>query len=113
MVSFRSSGVVVSEGAGNVPARALSAAITQHANRPAVRRLHTAVIAVLVRGIAAPGASIRNSRGADGASGSMQERFNVYGRDGLPCPRCGTPIAKIRIAGRGTHFCPRCTRRPR
>lgn len=80
---------------------------------PAVRRLHAAVIAVLERGIAAQGASIRNYRGADGASGSMQERFNVYGRDGLPCPRCGTPIAKIRIAGRGTHFCPRCTRRPR
>jgi formamidopyrimidine-DNA glycosylase len=80
---------------------------------PAVRRLHAAVIAVLERGIAAQGASIRNYRGADGASGSMQERFNVYGRDGLPCPRCGTPIAKIRLAGRGTHFCPRCTRRPR
>ena len=80
---------------------------------PAVRRLHAAVIAVLERGIAAQGASIRNYRGADGASGSMQERFNVYGRDGLPCPRCGTPIAKIWIAGRGTHFCPRCTRRPR
>jgi formamidopyrimidine-DNA glycosylase len=80
---------------------------------PAVRRLHAAVIAVLKRGIAAQGASIRNYRGADGASGSMQERFNVYGRDGLPCPRCGTPIAKMWIAGRGTHFCPRCTRRPR
>jgi formamidopyrimidine-DNA glycosylase len=80
---------------------------------PAVRRLHAAVSAVLERGIAAQGASIRNYRGADGASGSMQERFNVYGRDGLPCPRCGTPIAKIRVAGRGTHFCPRCTRRPR
>jgi formamidopyrimidine-DNA glycosylase len=80
---------------------------------PAVRRLHAAVIAVLERGIAAQGASIRNYRGADGASGSMQERFNVYGRDGLPCPRCGTPIAKIKVAGRGTHFCPRCTRRPR
>ncbi|HEU0193228.1 MAG TPA: bifunctional DNA-formamidopyrimidine glycosylase/DNA-(apurinic or apyrimidinic site) lyase [Gaiellales bacterium] len=80
---------------------------------PAVRRLHDAVIAVLERGIAAQGASIRNYRGADGASGSMQERFAVYGRDGLPCLRCGTPIAKIRVAGRGTHFCPRCTRRPR
>jgi len=85
----------------------------QRLDMPAVRRLHAAVIAVLERGIAAQGASIRNYRGADGASGSMQERFNVYGRDGLPCPRCGTPIAKIRVAGRGTHFCPRCTRRPR
>jgi formamidopyrimidine-DNA glycosylase len=77
------------------------------------RRLHAAVVAVLERGIAAQGASIRDYRGVDGQAGSMQERFNAYDRDGEPCPRCGTPIAKIRVAQRGTHFCPRCTRRPR
>jgi formamidopyrimidine-DNA glycosylase len=77
------------------------------------RRLHAAVVAVLERGIAAQGASIRDYRGVEGQAGSMQERFNAYDRDGEPCPRCGTPIAKIRVAGRGTHFCPRCTRRPR
>ena len=79
---------------------------------PRSSALHAAVIAVLERGIAAQGATIRDYRGADGAGGSMQERFNVYGREGEPCPRCGTPIAKIRVAGRGTHFCPHCTRRP-
>jgi formamidopyrimidine-DNA glycosylase len=42
----------------------------------------------------------------------MQERFNAYDRDGEPCPRCGTPIEKIRVAQRGTHLCPRCTRLP-
>ena len=77
------------------------------------RRLHDATVAVLRRGIAAQGASIRDYRGVDGQSGSMQERFNAYDRDGQPCPRCGTPIVKIRVAQRGTHFCPRCTRRPR
>jgi formamidopyrimidine-DNA glycosylase len=49
----------------------------------------------------------------DGVAGSMQERFNAYGREGEPCPRCGRPIRKIWVAQRGTHFCPRCTRAPR
>ena len=44
----------------------------------------------------------------DGGSGSMQHEFKVYGRDGEPCDRCGTPIAKTRVAGRGTWFCPVC-----
>jgi formamidopyrimidine-DNA glycosylase len=42
------------------------------------------------------------------AGGRMQERFRVYGRAGEPCRRCGTPIEKIRVAGRGTWYCPRC-----
>ncbi|MGN6379159.1 MAG: bifunctional DNA-formamidopyrimidine glycosylase/DNA-(apurinic or apyrimidinic site) lyase, partial [Gaiellales bacterium] len=77
------------------------------------RRLHDAVVAVLERGIAYQGASIRDYRGVDGAAGSMQERFNVYGREGEPCPRCGRPIRKIWVAQRGTHFCSHCTRLPR
>jgi formamidopyrimidine-DNA glycosylase len=76
-------------------------------------RLHDATVAVLERGIAAQGASIRDYRGVDGQAGSMQERFNAYDRDGEPCPRCGASIVKIRVAQRGTHFCPRCTRMPR
>jgi len=77
-----------------------------------VRRLHAAVVETLERGIAYQGASIRNYRGPDGTPGAMQERFNAYDRDGEPCPRCGTPIEKIRVAQRGTHLCPRCTRQP-
>jgi formamidopyrimidine-DNA glycosylase len=38
------------------------------------------------------------------------ERFRVYGREGEPCQRCGTPIDKIRVAGRGTWYCPSCQR---
>jgi formamidopyrimidine-DNA glycosylase len=75
-------------------------------------RLHEAVIEVLNRGIEAQGASIDTYRGVDGATGTMQERFNVFDRTGEPCPRCGTPISKIRVAQRGTHYCRTCTPRP-
>jgi formamidopyrimidine-DNA glycosylase len=40
--------------------------------------------------------------------GSMQHEFRVYGRGGEPCERCGTPISKIVVGGRGTSFCPTC-----
>jgi formamidopyrimidine-DNA glycosylase len=77
-----------------------------------VRRLQAAVVESLERGIDSRGASIRDYRDVDGERGAMQERFAVYGRTGEPCPRCGTPIEKIRVAQRGTHLCPRCTRPP-
>ena len=77
-----------------------------------VRRLHAAVVGALERGIDSRGASIRDYRDVDGERGEMQERFAVYARTGEPCPRCGTPIEKIRVAQRGTHLCPRCTRPP-
>jgi len=38
----------------------------------------------------------------------MQEEFRVYGRDDRPCQRCRATIAKTRVAGRGTWFCPSC-----
>jgi formamidopyrimidine-DNA glycosylase len=59
-------------------------------------------------GIARQGATLRDYRGADGAEGSMQTEFRVYGREGEPCPRCGHPIEKTRVAGRGTWYCPGC-----
>ena len=43
--------------------------------------------------------------------GEAQSEFKVYGRGGEPCDRCGTPIDKIRVAGRGTWYCPNCQRR--
>lgn len=46
---------------------------------------------------------------ADGTRGDYLEKFaKVFRRDGMPCPRCGTIIEKIRVAGRGTHICPEC-----
>jgi formamidopyrimidine-DNA glycosylase len=59
-------------------------------------------------GIKRQGATLRDYRGADGSPGSMQHEFRVYGREGEPCERCGTPIAKTRVAGRGTWYCPTC-----
>jgi formamidopyrimidine-DNA glycosylase len=75
--------------------------------------LREAVIEALQAGIDARGASIDDFRNADGARGSFQDRFAVYGRAGEPCPRCGRPIEKTRAAGRGTYFCARCQPKPR
>jgi formamidopyrimidine-DNA glycosylase len=76
-----------------------------------VATLHRGVRAALEAGVARQGATLRDYRTPDGARGSMQDEFNAYGRTGEPCPRCGTPIEKIRVAGRGTWYCPRCQRR--
>jgi formamidopyrimidine-DNA glycosylase len=59
-------------------------------------------------GIARQGATLRDYAQPDGTRGSMQHEFNVYGREGEPCDRCGTPIAKTRAGGRGTWYCPTC-----
>jgi formamidopyrimidine-DNA glycosylase len=75
-----------------------------------VEALHDAVIAALEAGIERQGATLRDYRQPNGAEGSMQHEFKVYGRAGEPCDRCGTPIDKIRVAGRGTWYCPRCQR---
>jgi formamidopyrimidine-DNA glycosylase len=73
-----------------------------------LRRLHRGIRAALEHGIARQGSTLRDYRLPDGASGSMQDEFRVYGRGGEPCDRCGTAIVKTRVAGRGTWFCPRC-----
>ena len=73
-----------------------------------VKALHRAVRRVLEQGIARQGSTLRDYRLPDGASGGMQHEFKVYGRGGEPCDRCGTPIDKIRVAGRGTWYCPAC-----
>jgi formamidopyrimidine-DNA glycosylase len=73
-----------------------------------VRAVRRGVRRALERGIARQGATLRDYRTPDGGSGSMQHEFNVYGREGEPCPRCGTPIEKTRAGGRGTWYCPTC-----
>jgi formamidopyrimidine-DNA glycosylase len=73
-------------------------------------RLTKAIRAALRAGIARQGASLRDYSQPDGRRGRAQERFRVYGRAGEPCPRCGTPIDKIRAGGRGTWYCPNCQR---
>ncbi|MGH3136613.1 MAG: bifunctional DNA-formamidopyrimidine glycosylase/DNA-(apurinic or apyrimidinic site) lyase [Gaiellaceae bacterium] len=75
-----------------------------------VARVHRAIRAALRAGIERQGSTLRDYATPDGSSGSMQDEFRVYGRDGEPCPRCRTTISKTRIGGRGTWFCPRCQR---
>ncbi len=76
----------------------------------ALRAIHRGVCRALETGIARQGATLRDYVTPEGAAGSMQDEFNVYGRAGEPCPRCGTPIEKIRAGGRGTWYCPSCQR---
>jgi len=73
-----------------------------------VRALHRGIRAALRMGIARQGATLRDYAQPDGTRGSMQHEFKVYGREGEPCDRCGTPIAKMRAGGRGTWYCPTC-----
>ena len=74
--------------------------------------LRKAIRKTLELGIARQGATLRDYRGPRGERGRMQLEFQVYGRAGESCPRCGTPIAKTRVAGRGTWYCPACQRPP-
>jgi formamidopyrimidine-DNA glycosylase len=73
-----------------------------------IRALRKGIRKALERGIARQGATLRDYRNPGGEPGRMQHEFHVYGRTGEPCDRCGTPIEKIRVAGRGTWFCPVC-----
>ena len=66
---------------------------------------------ILKLAIGRRGTTLRNYRSVDDRSGENQEHLNVYGRIGAPCLVCGTPIERIRIAGRSSHFCPRCQKR--
>lgn len=63
---------------------------------------------VLEEGLAHGGTTIINFVNASGKEGQNQENLNVYGREGMPCPVCGTPITYIKQGGRGTHYCRIC-----
>ena len=73
--------------------------------------LAAAIVAVLTGAVERGGTTLRNYRDSDGRAGGYQAALNVYGREGEPCPRCGAAIRKVRLGGRGTHFCPKCQRR--
>jgi len=69
-----------------------------------------AVRRVLMRSIAAGGSSISDYVQPDGQDGSYQETHYVYARTGEPCRRCKTPIRRVVIGQRSSHFCPSCQR---
>lgn len=71
-------------------------------------RLLQSIRVVLDRAIEYRGSSIRNYVGGSGLRGGFQDEFAAYGRTGKPCITCETPIQCVRLAGRSTHFCPRC-----
>lgn len=73
--------------------------------------LREAIVKVLTRAIERRGSSIRDYIGGSGLKGQFQDEFRVYGRTGEPCARCRTPIKRITLAGRSTHFCPKCQRK--
>lgn len=73
-----------------------------------IERLYHAIIDVLGRAVEAGGTTIRSYLNALGEAGTFQISLNVYGQTEKPCSRCGTPIKKIKVAQRGTHFCPKC-----
>jgi formamidopyrimidine-DNA glycosylase len=77
-------------------------------DRDELRRLHRAIRKALELGVARQGSTLTDYRLPDGTSGSMQKEFKAYGRADEPCDRCGTLLAKTRVGGRGTWFCPVC-----
>jgi formamidopyrimidine-DNA glycosylase len=76
--------------------------------RDQLTRLRKALIEVLRRAIKLGGSSVSDYVDAEGMRGYFQIEHKVYGRGGEPCLVCGTAIKKITLAGRGTHFCPKC-----
>jgi formamidopyrimidine-DNA glycosylase len=75
-----------------------------------VGRLYAAIQEVLRAAVEAGGSSVSDYVDADGRAGNFQVQHQVYGREGAPCPRCGTPIRRIVVGQRGTHYCPQCQR---
>ncbi|HEX2781525.1 MAG TPA: bifunctional DNA-formamidopyrimidine glycosylase/DNA-(apurinic or apyrimidinic site) lyase [Gemmatimonadaceae bacterium] len=74
-----------------------------------VAALHHGIVSVLEESIEARGTSFRDYRDASGGRGGFVEKLAVYGRGGLPCPRCGARLVETHaVDGRTTVFCARC-----
>jgi formamidopyrimidine-DNA glycosylase len=73
-----------------------------------LRKLHLSIQEVLKEAIALGGSSVSDYVNADGEEGFFQLQHRVYGREGEPCLVCKTPIKRVVIAGRSSHFCPKC-----
>lgn len=85
-------------------------AIASRLSRERALRLHQAMTGILTEAVRLKGSSISDYVDADGKRGSFQLQHQVYGREGQPCPICGTSIRRIVVAQRGTHYCPQCQR---
>jgi formamidopyrimidine-DNA glycosylase len=76
-------------------------------------RLARALKGVLAEAVRLRGSSVDDYVDAAGLPGGFQKVLRVYGRAGRPCRRCGARVLRRQIAGRSTHFCPRCQKAPR
>ncbi len=85
-------------------------AIARRLSAGRARALYAAMRDVLGEAIERGGSSISNYVDSEGRKGSFQLLHRVYRKTGLPCPECGTPIRRIVMTQRGTHYCPRCQR---
>jgi len=74
------------------------------------RELHGQILQILRAAIEHRGSSISDYVDGAGERGAFQQLHCVYARAGEPCPRCGSPIRRIVLGQRGTHYCPRCQR---
>lgn len=75
-----------------------------------VRQLHRAMTQVLRTGIEAGGTTFSSFHNLQGINGNYGGIAWVYGRERQPCRTCGTPIQRLKLAGRSAHFCPECQR---
>ncbi len=78
---------------------------------PRVAAIHQHMRAILGAAIRSGGSSISDYVDGRGERGWFQLEHQAYGREGEPCSVCGTPIRKITVVQRGTHYCPQCQRR--
>jgi formamidopyrimidine-DNA glycosylase len=76
-----------------------------------VARLNKAIKFILKRAIRHRGSSLRDYVDAEGKKGGFQNLHRVYAREAEPCATCKTPIKRIVLGGRSTHWCPTCQRR--
>ena len=77
-------------------------------SRDELRKLYAAIPQVLKEAIELGGSSVSDYVDADGEEGFFQLQHRVYGREGEPCLVCKGPIKRIVIAGRSSHYCPKC-----
>jgi formamidopyrimidine-DNA glycosylase len=111
----------VVSGIGNIYADESLWAAKLHHDRPADRLPRGTVLALLeeVRSVLRlaleDGGTSFDAQyvNVNGQSGYFSQRLNVYGRQGQPCPRCGTPIVREAFMNRSSHRCPVCQPRPR
>ncbi len=94
-------------------ARLHPARVAENLSKAQLLLLHQKVRAVLEEAILARGSSVSDYVDSEGKRGKFQQRHRVYQRDGLLCFRCHAKIKRTIVAGRSSHFCPRCQPAPR